>query len=467
MAEKQRTIAKPVKLKGRGLHTGLQVEMEIKPAAENHGIIFKRIDLENRPIIHADVNNVVETSRGTVLEENKERVGTIEHVMAGLAGFQIDNALIEITAPEAPIGDGSASQIVKEIENAGVTIQEAPKEFFVVKEKIQYLDKEKGIDITIYPDDEFTVDVLIDYHSPVLGNQYASLLNWNDFPKEIALARTFVFLHELEFLLKHNLIKGGDVDNAIVIIDRKVSQEELDRLAGLFNKPKVKVQHQGILNNIELHYTNEPARHKLLDLIGDLALLGRPIKGKIVALRPGHHANTELGKKISKIIKKEQKKLIPPSYDPESIPVFNLSQIMEKIPHRPPFLLVDRINHMDEWEIWGIKNVTMKESHFEGHSPEEPTMPGVLQIESMAQMGAVLLSSKVENPDDYLTCFLKIENVKFKHKVLPGDTLNIRMRLLEPIKRGIALTRGQGFVGNKMVIEGEFMTQLVRKIEIN
>lgn len=463
MTNKQKTIAKPATITGTGLHTGLEVKLTINPAPANHGIIFKRIDLPNAPIIHALVENVVETSRGTTLEENGAKVGTIEHVMAAFAGFGIDNALCEITAPEAPIGDGSSSQVVAAIREAGVTELDENRNFYEVKEKIKYVDEEKGIDITIYPDNDFSVNVMIDYNSHVIGNQYAMMESIDQFIDEIAPSRTFVFLHELELLLKHNLIKGGDINNAIVIVEREVSQEELDRLSTLFNKPKIRVRSRGILNNIDLHFDNEPARHKLLDLLGDFMLIGQPLKGRVVATRPGHHANTEMAKIIKKIIKKESLKPVPPFYNPNLPPVLDTMAIMKKLPHRPPFLMVDKITHLDKWLVTGIKNVTMNETHFMGHFPDEPVMPGVLQIEAMAQVAAVLLTSSVPDPENYLTYFLKIENVKFKNKVVPGDTLNIRMQLMEPIKRGLAITRGQAFVGNTLVIEGEFLAQLAKK----
>ncbi|MFP4059442.1 MAG: bifunctional UDP-3-O-[3-hydroxymyristoyl] N-acetylglucosamine deacetylase/3-hydroxyacyl-ACP dehydratase [Bacteroidales bacterium] len=461
----QRTIQKPFTLKGKGLHTGIDVELTMKPADVDHGIVFQRVDLPEKPVIHAIVDLVTETSRGTTLEKNGVKVATIEHVMASLTGMEIDNVLIELSGPEAPILDGSSYYYVEALKDAGVLEQDKEKDYYRVEEKIVYEEPEKGIEIAIYPDDKLSIEVLIDYNSKVLGNQYATLDSLEEFEKEVAPSRTFVFLHELEVLLKHNLIKGGDLDNAIVIMDRKVEQEELDRLSQLFNKPRVTVKPEGILNNIEIHFPNEPARHKLLDLIGDLTLIGKPILGKVVAKRPGHHANTELARIIRKMIKKETTKPKPPFYDPAQAPLFDVNEIMRRLPHRAPFLLVDKITFMDEWEVHGIKNVTMNEAFFMGHFPEEPVMPGVLQVEAMAQVGAVLLTSFVPDPENYLTYFLKIENVKFKRKVVPGDTLNIRMRLTEEIKRGIAITRGQAFVGNTMVIEGEFMAQLAKKPE--
>lgn len=461
--EKQRTVKQEILLKGRGLHTGAQVEIKILPAPVNFGYQFKRLDLPEEPIIKAMAENVSQTDRGTTLKQGEAMVYTIEHLLAALYGLQIDNALIELNGPEIPIFNGSSKPIVDALNKIGFTEQEEDREYFEISEKIVYKDEKSGSEIIAYPDSEsLSIDVLIDYNSKILGNQYASIYDISEFEKEISPCRTFVFLHELEQLVKADLIKGGDVDNAIVIVDKQLSQEELDRLAELFNKPKVKVLPEGILNNIELNFPNEPARHKLLDVIGDLSLSGVPLKAKIVAKKPGHHANTEFAKIIQKIIKSEQKKAKPPKYDPNKPPLFDVLEIQNRIPHRPPFLLVDKILEMDEWNVTGVKNVTMNEAHFVGHFPKEPVMPGVLQIEAMAQVGAILLTSFVENRDNYLTLFLKIDSIKFKNKVVPGDTLVIKMTLTEPIKRGLAITRGQGFVGDKIVIEGEFMAQLVK-----
>lgn len=461
--EKQRTVKQEILLKGRGLHTGAQVEIKILPAPVNFGYQFKRLDLPEEPIIKAMAENVSQTDRGTTLKQGEAMVYTIEHLLAALYGLQIDNALIELNGPEIPIFNGSSKPIVDALNKIGFTEQEEDREYFEISEKIVYKDEKSGSEIIAYPDSEsLSIDVLIDYNSKILGNQYASIYDISEFEKEISPCRTFVFLHELEQLVKADLIKGGDVDNAIVIVDKQLSQEELDRLAELFNKPKVKVLPEGILNNIELNFPNEPARHKLLDVIGDLSLSGVPLKAKIVAKKPGHHANTEFAKIIQKIIKSEQKKAKPPKYDPNKPPLFDVLEIQNRIPHRPPFLLVDKILEMDEWNVTGVKNVTMNEAHFVGHFPKEPVMPGVLQIEAMAQVGAILLTSFVENRDNYLTLFLKIDSIKFKNKVVPGDTLVIKMTLTEPIKRGLAITRGQGFVGDKLVIEGEFMAQLVK-----
>jgi UDP-3-O-[3-hydroxymyristoyl] N-acetylglucosamine deacetylase/3-hydroxyacyl-[acyl-carrier-protein] dehydratase len=466
MTEKQRTIVKPVTLKGDGLHSGEKVELTIRPAPDNHGYVFERIDLEGRPTVKAVAENVVLTERGTTLEENSVRISTTEHLLASLYAMGIDNALLELNGPEVPIMDGSAIEFVKAIKSAGTVEQESERKYFRIKDKIAFRDEQKGLEITGYPDDTFSIDVHIGFDSKILDNQFARLNSFDEFETQIAPCRTFVFLREVELLFKNNLIKGGDLNNAIVIIDRKVSQEELDRLAELFHKPKIQAKPEGVLNNIDLHFNNEPARHKLLDVIGDLALVGVRLRGKIIANKPGHHINTEFAKILRKDIKQKLSKPTPPEYDPNKPPVFDIKEIMKKLPHRPPFLLVDRITYLDEWTVCGIKNVTMNEAFFIGHFPDEPIMPGVLQIEAMAQVGGILLMSMVPDPENYVLYFMKIENVKFKQKVVPGDTLNVRMILKEPVRRGIALTYGQGFVGDKLAIECEFMAQLSRKPDV-
>lgn len=465
MSEKQRTIAKEVSLIGKGLHSGVDVEVKIKPAEPNFGYRFKRVDLENQPIIRGLASNVTTTARGTTLEENNAQIMTIEHLCAALYGLDIDNALIEVSGPEIPILNGSSKPYIDLIEPVGSVEQDAEREYYQVKEKITYKDG-KGVDIAIYPDDHFSVDVHIDYNSKVLGPQFASLDNIADFKDEIAACKTFVFLHELEFLAANNLIKGGDLDNALVIMDKAISQEELDRIADLFHKPHINVRPEGILSNTELVFQNEPARHKLLDVIGDLSLIGKRIKGKVIARKPGHHGNTEMAKIVEKLIKKEASHPSAPEYDENAEPVYDINAIKKILPHRPPFLLVDKITYFEGDTICGIKNVTMNEAFFVGHYPDEPIMPGVLQIEAMAQCGAILLLSALPDPENYLMYFLKIENVKFKYKVVPGDTLNIRMKLLGPPKRGIAQTVAQAYVGDKLVIEGNFMAQLAKKPDV-
>jgi UDP-3-O-[3-hydroxymyristoyl] N-acetylglucosamine deacetylase/3-hydroxyacyl-[acyl-carrier-protein] dehydratase len=462
MTVKQRTIQKPVTVKGKGLHTGVEVELTFNPAAENHGFKFRRIDLENQPIIPAVAENVVDTSRGTTIEDKGVRVSTIEHVMAALVGLGIDNALIDITGPETPIMDGSSIFFLNALKEAGSVELDADRKFYEIKEKVTYSDPQRGVEIVIFPDDHLSIDVMIDYNSKVLGHQYAMLNSLDDFEKEIAPCRTFVFLHELEFLLKHNLIKGGDIDNAIVIMDRQVTQEELDRISELFNKPKIQVKPEGILNNIDIHFSNEPARHKLLDMIGDLALIGTAIKGRIVGTRPGHAANTEMAKIVRQIIKRESLKGDVPKYNPNDPPLMNIQQIQEILPHRPPFLLIDKVLTLDEKTVTGIKNVSMNEQFFVGHFPGEPVMPGVLQIEAMAQLGGILVLSTVPDPKNYLTYFLKIDKVKFKRKVVPGDTLIFKCDLTAEIRRGIATMFAQAFVGDTLVCEGEMTAQIVK-----
>lgn len=464
MNVKQTTLKAPVTVVGVGLHTGSQVTMTFKPAPENHGYKFQRIDIEGAPIIDADVDNVTDISRGTTITQNGASVSTVEHTLAALAGLEIDNVLIELDGPEAPIMDGSSMPFILEIEKVGIVHQEADREYFVIPSNINYEESERHVEMTAMPYvDDYRVTVMVDYNSPVLGSQHASLSSISEFKNEIASCRTFCFLHELEMLLKHNLIKGGDLNNAIVVVDKVVGDEELEHLAKLFNREKIAVAREGILNNIELRYQNEPARHKLLDVVGDLALIGMPLKGHIMAARPGHAANVAFAKKIKALIKKEKAKKNIPTYDPNAKPVYDVNGIMNILPHRQPFLLIDKITELTQKHVVGIKNVTMNEEFFKGHFPGNPVMPGVLQVEAMAQTGGILVLNTVPDPENYWTYFMKIENARFKDKVLPGDTIIFRCDLTAPIRRGICQMKGTAFVGDKIVMEAELMAQIVKK----
>lgn len=460
---KQCTIKNTVALKGVGLHTGKVVELVFQPAPVDHGYKFQRVDLPNQPIFSADVSRVVSTQRGTTIKTEEAQVSTIEHVLSALRGLEIDNILISVDGPEVPILDGSAIKFVEALKSAGIEEQDAEREYFVVEETISYRDESSGIEILALPSDNFEVISMIDFNSQFLGQQYASLQNISDFEKEIAPCRTFVFLHELEALFSQNLIKGGDLDNAIVIADRMMDQHELDVLAQKLGKPSVKLDGQGILNTIDLHFKNEPARHKLLDIIGDLSLLGVPIKGKIVATKPGHKANVEFTKLLKKALLEQRKLRGKPKYDPDKEPLFDSNRIAQWLPHRFPFLLVDKIIELSANHVVGIKNITFNENYFQGHFPDNPVMPGVLQIEAMAQTGGILALSTVEDPGNWDTYFLKIENAKFKYKVLPGDTLIIKMELMAPIRRGICQMQATAYVGNKIVSEAELTAQIVKR----
>jgi UDP-3-O-[3-hydroxymyristoyl] N-acetylglucosamine deacetylase / 3-hydroxyacyl-[acyl-carrier-protein] dehydratase len=462
MSEKQRTLAREISLTGKGLHTGINVTIKFKPAPVNHGYKFCRVDLPGKPIIDALAEHVTDTSRGTTLVQNNASVSTIEHVLAAFYGLRIDNALIELDGPEAPIMGGGSWKFVEAIKESGIVEQKEDRNYFVVKQKITFSDEEHGVDLIVYPDDHFSVNVLIDYNSRILGNQYAILDTIDDFEEKICRSRTFVFFHELEPLFNMGLIKGGDLDNAIVILEKEVEQSEIDRIAKLFNRPGISSHTAGILNNTELRYPNEPARHKLLDIVGDLALVGHPIKGKVVATRPGHYSNTRLARLMRQEMKKALSKRDIPVYDPSIPPVFTVEEIKKRLSHRFPFLLVDKIISLDETSIVGIKNVTINESFFQGHFPEEPIMPGVLLTEALAQTGGLLIMSTIEDPEKYSTYFLKIDKLKFKNKVVPGDTVILKMELADVIRRGIVTMFGQAFVGNKLVLEGELTAQVIK-----
>lgn len=463
MGEKQKTIQNSVSISGVGLHTGETVTLTFKPAVENYGYKFQRIDLPESPIVDADIDNVVDTARGTSLEQNGARVSTTEHVLAALVGVGIDNVLMELSGSEVPIMDGSSMPFVDILLKAGIVEQQAEKIYFELKTNLAYEDTDKKVEMLAVPADEFRITVMVDYNSAVLGTQHASMYNIHEFKDNFAKCRTFVFLHELEALLKHNLIKGGDMDNAIVLVDREIEKEKLAYLAKVFNKPDVEVKGMGVLNNTTLHYFNEPARHKLLDIVGDLALIGVPIKGHILAARPGHAGNIAFARMIKEQIKKERSQKSVPQFNLNAEPLLNINDIMKILPHRQPFLLVDKIIELSSTHVVGVKNVTMNEEFFKGHFPGNPVMPGVLQIEAMAQAGGVLALKSVPDPENYLTYFMKIDNVKFKQKVIPGDTLVFKLELLTPIRRGICHMKGHAYVGNKLVMEAELMAQIVKE----
>lgn len=462
MAEKQKTIKNSISVTGKGLHTGQDGTMIFYPAPVDHGIKFRRSDLKKMPIISASIDNVVGTARGTTIGENGANVFTIEHVLAAFRGLGVDNVLIDLNMEEIPIKDGSSSFFIKAIQDAGIVELEKERDFIIIDEVLEYEVPEKKIKIRIEPSDKFEIEVSIDYEARVLGAQKASISSMDQFSDEISKCRTFVFLHELEFLLSNNLIKGGDLASAIVFVNREVPQEELDRLAAVFNKPSVKVKKEGILNNLELHFPNEPARHKLLDLIGDLGLLGKPIKGKITAERPGHHSNIEFAKIIKQHLIKKEAMLKKPPFDIYAEPLLDVIQIQKILPHRSPFLLVDKVLEMSNTHIIAVKNVTMNEPFFAGHFPEEPIMPGVLQVEAMAQAGGIFVLHQVPDPKFYSTYFLKINDVRFRGKVVPGDTLVFSIELINPIRRGICQMRGKAYVGDKVVMDGELTAQIVK-----
>ncbi|WP_289159468.1 bifunctional UDP-3-O-[3-hydroxymyristoyl] N-acetylglucosamine deacetylase/3-hydroxyacyl-ACP dehydratase [uncultured Muribaculum sp.] len=457
---KQLTLKEPFKVHGKGLHTGLMIDAEFCPAPENHGYKIQRTDLEGEPVIDALAEYVTATTRGTVLSKGDIRVSTVEHALAALYGAGIDNCLIKLNAPEMPILDGSAKVYCENILRVGVEEQNADKDFYVVKQKIEVRDDTTGSSIIVLPDDEFSIDVMVSFDSPVLKNQFASLDRLQDFSSEVGSSRTFVFVREVEPLVKGNLIKGGDLDNAIVIYDSPMEQSELDRIADLMGVPHKNVTEFGYINDFPLFADNEPARHKLLDVLGDIALIGRPLKGKIIATRPGHSINTAFSKKIRKEIKHQE--IQAPVYNPNVEPVMDINRIKELLPHRYPFLMVDKVIEKGSNYIVGVKNVTGNEPYFQGHFPQEPVMPGVLHVEAMAQTGGLLVLGQVDEPEKYSTYFMKIDNVKFRSKVVPGDTLLFHVSFMTPLRRGCAVMKGYAFVGEKIVTECEFMAQIIK-----
>jgi UDP-3-O-[3-hydroxymyristoyl] N-acetylglucosamine deacetylase / 3-hydroxyacyl-[acyl-carrier-protein] dehydratase len=460
---RQTTIIEPVTVSGVGLHTGEHVNLTFRPAPENHGYKFRRIDMAGQPVIDADVDNVVDTSRGTTLSQNGARISTTEHALAALVGTEIDNVMIDVDGPEVPIMDGSSKPYIEALIKAGVVEQKAERHYYELKENLTFEEPSRKVEMLAVPSADYRITVMVDYNSPVLGTQHAQMHLVSEFKDEISPCRTFCFLHELEMLVKHNLIKGGDLNNAIVVVDRPISQQKLDELASLFNKPHVEIKEKGILNNVQLHFQNEPARHKLLDIVGDLALIGMPIKAHILAARPGHAANIEFAKKIKQMIKTEKTKSTAPVFDLSAPPVFDINQISKYLPHRYPFLLLDKIIELTETTVTGVKNVTMNEWFFQGHFPENPVMPGVLMIEAMAQTGGILVLSTVPDPENYWTYFLRIDQARFKQKVIPGDTLVFSLSLASPIRRGICHMSGKAYVGDKVVMEAEMMAQIVKK----
>ena len=462
--DKQHTLCQSLSISGTGLHTGVLVDMTLHPANPGFGIQFQRIDLPNQPVIKADCDLVTDTSRGTTLQIGDAKVSTVEHILAALVGLGVDNTLIELNGPEIPIMDGSSAPFIEAIEKVGVQEQDAAKAWYSIDENIFHYDEDKRVEMVALPALDYQITTLIDFNSPVLGTQHAALKTIKDFKSEISPCRTFCFLHELETLLEHDLIKGGDINNAIVVVDKPVTNEEMGRLAKVFKREKIEVKSEGYLNNLELRFPNEPARHKLLDVVGDLALIGYPIKARIIANRPGHSSNVEFAKKIKQYIKKNKHVKDVPVYNPSATPVYTLEQIEKTLPHRHPFLLVDKIIELSDTCIVGVKNVTFNEWFFPGHFPGNPVMPGVLQIEALAQTGGILCINAMPK-GTYDTYFLKINNCKFKQMVKPGDTMLLKLELMSPIRRGICEMRGTVYVNGKVATEAELVAQVVKRAE--
>lgn len=461
MSAKQTTIKKPVSVSGVGLHTGAKVNLTFLPAPENHWYKFQRTDIDGQPLIDADVDNVVDTSRGTTLQQNGAKISTTEHALAALVGLEIDNVIIQVDGPEIPIMDGSSRPFVDALLSVGIVEQNANRKVYVLEEVVTLEEPARNVEMLAVPSPDYRITVMVDYNSPVLGTQHAQLHKIAEFKEDISPCRTFCFLHELEMLVKHNLIKGGDLNNAIVVVDKPISQDKLDELAKLFDKPSVQIKEKGILNNVQLHYQNEPARHKLLDIIGDFALIGQPIQGHILAARPGHAANVDFARKIKALIKGNT--TTKKQFDPSAPAIADINKISSMLPHRYPFLLIDKIIELSENHVVGVKNVTMNEWFFQGHFPENPVMPGVLLIEAMAQTGGILVLSTVPDPENYWTYFMKISDARFKQKVIPGDTVVFNLELISPIRRGLCHMRGEALVGDKVVMEAEMLAQIVKK----